>query len=216
MKKILSLLLIFSFCSLFSENTIAPYNEVKELLPENRQGNQSFFFNGPQLKRMIKEKKPKIVVELGSWLGESAIFMAELLPQDGKLYAVDHWEGSIEHHEWENSKKLLPTLYQQFLSNVIHAKLTHKIVPIKASTYDAFFSLDVKADMIYVDAAHDEKNVFQDIHLWYSKLKPGGIMCGDDWAWGTVRTAVKKYAKVHNLEIVSDNFFWYYKPKEVN
>jgi len=215
MKKILTLLSICIFFSLFSEKLPSPYDEIKDLLKENRQGKQSFFFNGPQLKKLIGEKKPKIIVELGSWLGESAIFMADLLDNDGKLYAVDHWQGSVEHHEVTNSKALLPSLYQQFLSNVIHAKLTNKIIPVKSSTYEAAFNLDVKADLIYVDAAHDEKNVFQDIYLWYPKLKPTGIMCGDDWAWGTVRTAVKKFAKVHNLEIVSDNFFWYYKPKEV-
>ena len=47
--------------------------------------------NRIHLKRLIEKCQPLIVVELGSWLGASAIYMAGLMKEDGKLYAVDNW-----------------------------------------------------------------------------------------------------------------------------
>ena len=132
---------------------------------------------------------------------------------DGIVYAIDHWQGSIEHQEDKN-RELLDNLYDQFLSNVIHNKLTKKIIPIKNSSYEASFKLDETVDLIYIDGAHDEKNVFQDIYFYYPKLNSGGIMCGDDWSWGGVRNAVRKFAKINNLELVYEDNFWYYKPKK--
>jgi|SRR3990167_8828368 len=123
-------------------------------------------------------------------------------------------------NQYSELKEIKPFLdhgwffFEQFLSNVIHQKQEDKIIPIRMDSYNASFFLDKKADLIYIDASHDEKNVFLDIYLYYPKLKEGGIMCGDDWAWGSVRNPVRKFAKANNLEIIFDNFFWYYKPKK--
>lgn len=46
---------------------------------------------------------------------------------------------------------------------------------------EAAKALDVMADLINIDAAHDYKSVKEDILAWYPHLKEGGIMCGDDW-----------------------------------
>lgn len=36
-------------------------------------------------------------------------------------------------------------------------------------------------DFIYVDARHDFKGVYQDLRLWWPKLRKGGIMAGHDY-----------------------------------
>lgn len=126
MKKILLVFATFSLCA----NLPDAYKELKELLP-------FFYINASQIQNLFWEIKPKAVIELGSWLGASTRHMAQLLPESGVVYAVDHWLGSVEHHKNRIFHKYLPTLYEQFLSNVIHAGLTHKIFPIRMNTLDA-------------------------------------------------------------------------------
>ena len=40
---------------------------------------------------------------------------------------------------------------------------------------------DESLDWIYVDALHVEAAVLMDLKAWYPKLRPGGLMSGDDW-----------------------------------
>ena len=71
-------------------------------------------------------------------------------------------------------------------------------------------------DLIYVDAAHDEKSVYADLSNWYPLVRKKGIICGDDWSWGNrypVRRAVQRFAKERGLKVhVANNNFWlFYK-----
>jgi len=199
-------------CSCFANPLPHPYDKI-EILPPNWFNH--WFCNQEDLHYLIKKHNVSVIVELGSWLGASAIYMARELPPGGKIYCVDHWKGSQEHHQPHRTdvKDLLPHLYQQFLSNVIHAGLTNIIVPVKMTTREAAKRLDVSPHLVYVDASHDEESVYRDISDWYEKLAPGGIMCGDDWPRNGVHQAVKRFAKDHNISIYAQNNFWSYSPK---
>ena len=37
-------------------------------------------------------------------------------------------------------------------------------------------------DFIYVDARHDRLGVLEDLHMWWPKLKSGGVMAGHDYS----------------------------------
>jgi predicted O-methyltransferase YrrM len=39
-------------------------------------------------------------------------------------------------------------------------------------------------DIVYIDAAHEYEPVKADIAAWLSKVKVGGIICGDDYVSG--------------------------------
>lgn len=185
-------------CSLNSELP-TPYNSIK-ILPPYYHG---WFVNQKQFDNIFSNNDISVVVELGSWLGASSIYIARKLKEGGKLYAVDHWKGSIEHQN-PNQKDvlhLLPTLYEQFLSNIIHANLTNIIIPIKNTTLEAAKNLSIKPDLVYVDASHDEESVYQDLKAWYPKLAYNGIMCGDDWPLLPVRKAVQRFASEKKINI---------------
>ncbi len=68
-----------------------PYSSIQQLPMDNFNHNWFQGENRLQLKRLIEKYQPLIIVELGSWLGNSTIYMAELLRENGKLYAVDNW-----------------------------------------------------------------------------------------------------------------------------
>src|SRR5690242_9264823 len=101
--------------ALSTMDTIVPdpypaiYEQV-ELLPFNGHG---WYPHAARFEGLIKERDVKNVVEVGSWLGSSTRHIASLLPPDGKVYAVDHWQGSEEHFHMD-VRSWIPTLYQQF------------------------------------------------------------------------------------------------------
>lgn len=177
-----------------------PYRSIT-LLPYDPQG---WFFNSKQMEYFIKNRKVNTVIEVGSWLGQSTRYIADLLPSGGKVYAIDHWKGSIEHLAWPG----LNRLYGQFLSNAVHAGLTDKIIPIRMESLEAAKALSVQADLIYIDASHDTDNVIADIMAWYPRLKADGLMCGDDWTWDSVRVAVETCAPRLGKKIYSEENFW--------
>ncbi len=158
-----------------------PYGSLAVLPLDLFWGEKSWFasVNRESLEKIIIKKHPKIIIEIGSWLGNSTIFMASLLPTDGKLYAIDHWLGGPS--QVHNPRILERLLFQQFLSNIIHSGFAYKVIPIRMDSLEAARALQVIADLIYVDGSHDPDDAYQDIMAYYPKLAPGGVMCGDDY-----------------------------------
>lgn len=183
-----------------------PYNSIVDL-PFDDHG---YFYNSVALGRILEPKQPKTVIEIGSWLGSSTRFIANALPDNGKIYAVDTWKGSPQE-PWHLNDPRISYLYQLFLSNVKHVGLTHKIIPIRMDSLEAAAALNVKADLIYIDASHDTESVIKDILAWYPHLNDNGIMSGDDWSWPSVREAAIHCADILNKTIKSDGNFWYYE-----
>jgi hypothetical protein len=193
------------------EHLPEPYNSVA-LLPFEPAG----FYTHPQpLVRLFKSMQPKVVIEVGCWFGQSTRHMASLLPEGGVIYAVDHWRGSTEHqpgHPYWTPK--LPYLYEQFLSNVIHEGLTHKIIPVRMESLEASkFLSHLTPDLIYIDASHDYEAVYADIEAWFPLVKGHGILSGDDYANGEglpVKRAVDQFAMENHLHVHTNGVFWYY------
>ncbi len=186
-----------------------PYNSVV-LLPFDDHG---WFSNDSQLEECFSEKSIKCVIEIGSWLGLSARFLAEQVGPEGKVYCVDNWRGApsptpLEAEAYTKQKNRLLRAYQQFLSNIIHANLTDRIIPIRMDSLEAAIGINILADLIYIDASHSEEDVFNDIIAWSKHLTAGGILCGDDWTWPEVCRAVEKAALVLGKKVYSRGNFW--------
>ena len=187
------------------------YYEQTEVIPEKWHG---WFNNQKQLDKLFSKIKPKVVIELGSFLGLSTSYMGKKLKDEGKIYAIDHWMGSIEHQGRPDVDHLLPSLFEQFLSNMVHQNLQGTVLPLKMTTVEASSLFHSgQADLIYVDASHDEESVYLDLTLYYPLLRKGGYLCGDDWSWASVRKAVERFAKDKRLRVHGDANFWHFNPK---
>ena len=175
-----------------------PYAHMSYLLPFTDLG---MYFNSEFIKKIFQHNKIENVIEIGSFYGLSTRHIASLLPEGGKLYAIDSWE---YHH----------LMYEQFLSNVALAGLTEKIVPIKSRSdqaVDYVKSYVDSFDLIYVDGDHETDAVLSDLELYYPLLNKTGVICGDNWLLRTVRTAVEMFAQDHQLTIYAACNFWFLK-----
>lgn len=208
-KKIL--LLFFMLGESLSANE-SPFN-LTYIFPEDMHGWLGIS-NRERLKEFITSRQPKKVVEIGTWLGVSAIFVAKLIPDDAKLYCIDPWIPYPDMEKMPDCQIRMKEAYERFLSNCIHHKVTNKIVPLrmsslKAATLEQFLDTDI--DLIYIDGSHAEEDVFDDIMHWYPKVHPQGIMCGDDISWPSVHRALLRAAPLLKVTIHQDDNFWWFE-----
>ena len=182
--------------------------------------------NSPLFDRLVAELNPGLAIEVGSWKGQSAIHMAGAMAKqrsDAQLVCVDTWLGSFDW--WLDPSRSpradmglrhgYPTLYYQFLANVVHAGLQDVVVPFPATSTIAarlLIARGVKADLVYIDASHEENDVYLDIVYYWHTLRAGGVMFGDDFRPefypGVVR-AVQAFAAEQGLDYeVVDGQFW--------
>ena len=86
----------------------------------------------PLFETLIKETNPSLIIEVGSWKGQSALTMAKILDDndmDCNIICIDTWLGSLEHRKSNKkhhnitsyTKHGWPVLYYQFLANVVHS-----------------------------------------------------------------------------------------------
>ncbi len=207
-------MIIFSILSLLqieaTEPLPDPYSGVT-VLPFD--GHGWYGGNKAQIEKLFQQYEIQVVIEVGCWLGESTRHIASLLPSGGKVYAVDHWLGSAEHQLGKSAyHPALPYLYEQFLSNVIHANLTKVIIPIKMDSLTAAKELQARgiiADLVFIDAGHEEEEVYADLNAWFPFVRSHGILCGDDWTYPSIRKMVTLFASENGLLIdAADGRFW--------
>ena len=175
-------------------------------------------------KSYIEEIKPSLIVEVGTWFGGSSREIVNACISNGltdfEVVCVDTFLGSFEH--WNRTSYLMtlkngrPIVYDQFLSNVLHANQHEYITPFPIDSINAFEYLKwggFAPDMIYVDAGHGHDSVKVDLENWSSLLRPGGILIGDDFHHPPVVQAVQE---VFGDQAVKDGgkYVWR-KPVEV-
>jgi len=128
--------------------------------------------------------KPKCrILEIGSWLGTGStrVIIEELKSiNDGRLYCVDTWKGSsnvIKHQDIVAKYDVFGT----FLHNVKEAGGAGYVHPLIMNSSDAAAIVaDGYFDLIFIDGDHSYASTKEDIQLWMSKVRIGGILCGHD------------------------------------
>jgi predicted O-methyltransferase YrrM len=134
------------------------------------------------------------IVEIGSFLGRSTHYLATSLmnanKEQVKIYCVDTFGGSSEHV----SLKLPKDFLYMFKENLKFFIGREMVIPCQGRSdskeiIDRFE--DGSIDYIMVDGAHEHEAVMDDIENWWSKLKPDGIMFGDDYDLEAVSKAVQ-------------------------
>jgi len=174
--------------------------------------------------RLIGETKPNTIIEVGTWLGASAINMAEETRKAGletKIYCVDTWLGAEEFWtRWADTPERdlkcrngLPQVYFDFLSNVVEHGVQDMIVPVTNTSHIGSMILKhrgVEAQLIYIDGSHEYEDVRRDIQDYMPILTSGGVMFGDDMGWKEVREAVED-SLGESFEMVEDNFWVFRK-----
>lgn len=130
-------------------------------------------------------------VEIGSWKGMSAAFMAVEIINSGKQIkfdCIDIWSKTAYLSEGQDL--LGEELMNKFLENI--APVRHIINPIRKDSYLAADDYaDNSVDFVFIDGDHTYEGCKKDILAWLPKMKKNSVLAGHDYAWHEpVRRAV--------------------------
>ena len=179
--------------------------------------------------RIVAELRPVNIFEVGTWKGASTICIADALKRqkiDGRIICIDTWLGALEF--WTNEmpdfdrlaalglRNGYPQVYYQFLANIIISGYQEVVVPLPNTSQMAARFLrrrGVKADLIYIDASHEDADVFADLMAYWELLDPErGLLLGDDYGnldFPGVRAAVDRFAKNRGLQLtIISGWYW--------
>ncbi|CAF1524963.1 unnamed protein product [Adineta ricciae] len=176
------------------------------------------------IRKLHQSLKVQFVVEVGSFTGNSAIRMGSILKQsypDSFLLCIDTWLGDlsmwINKVVWNHlsvSEDGRPTVYYQFLENILNANLTDTVLPASMTSLTGARFLRTfrfHPQIIYLDSSHEQGETLIELTLYWNLLEAGGILFGDDWTWAAVRCDVKKFAHIHKLQIEIVKNIWILK-----
>jgi predicted O-methyltransferase YrrM len=130
---------------------------------------------------VIHEIRPRIVVEIGSYLGRSTVFTAEALRHagiDARLHAIDPHTGDKQQLE-QLGLTNLPTLdlFRVFLASSGNAESVELHV---APSRDVLQEWEGSIDFLFVDGWHEYEAVLADVRGFGAFLSASGIVCIDD------------------------------------
>ena len=156
----------------------------------------SFSFQ-PFYERMIHRFNNATFVEIGTFKGQSIMYLAERikeLQKHIKLYTIDIFEYAEQQKDDENGRFIGVSFYDEFLKNI--EPLKKYITPIKGNSHivhDQF--KDESIDFLFIDGDHNYDAVMKDLKFWYPKVKNGGIISGHDYMWvdARVKRAVDQF-----------------------
>jgi predicted O-methyltransferase YrrM len=122
-------------------------------------------FQGRLLSMISHMIKPKMILEIGTYTGYSALCLAEGLTEGGKLITID-----------VNPER------EEMVNNYIDsAGLKNKVQHIIGDAYNIILSLSGTFDLVFIDA--DKPSYPKYYELILNKLKPGGYILIDNVLW---------------------------------
>lgn len=117
---------------------------------------------GQFIKLTINQLKARKIIEIGTNVGYSSIFMSYIMNLEGKVVTI------------ERSEKF----YQEALKNVESFGLEKNIDIQFGDASEIMDSVEGTFDMAFIDAAKSYYKIFFD--KCYQKMKPGGIIISDN------------------------------------
>jgi len=157
-----------------------------------------------------------ILIEVGTFLGKSAAYMADRIKASGKelqFFCVDRWDEKQYAQWWIDIRKNPPApwpceelngkpLQDAFWHCMERVGHGHQSVIWKSSIEAARMFVDESLRFVFIDADHNYSGIHTDILAWRGKVRPGGILAGHDYrvkAWPDVARAVdEQFSKVEH------------------
>ncbi len=115
-------------------------------------------------------------LEVGSYLGSSAIILAEALrrnsqSKEAKVYCIDTWEND----SMLEGKK---DTYQQFQDNI--KPWQDWIIPIRGNSDEVKLPFEGLCDVVFIDADHSYEGCRRDVERFSGLVRNGGCLILDD------------------------------------
>lgn len=126
------------------------------------------------LQMLVKIHQPKIILEIGTFTGYSAIAMAQALPSEGLIHTIEMDEE-------------LESMIRQFIAK---AQVKDKIILHIGEATNVIEFLSEKLDFVFLDA--DKEGYPEYLDILVPKMNAGGLIVADNVLWsGKVTKSIK-------------------------
>jgi autotransporter strand-loop-strand O-heptosyltransferase len=196
-------------------STEPPQEPVERVVITDRKDIGGWFdeANRRVLDELIKRHNIKSVIEIGSFLGQSAAWFAERVD---KVTCVDTWFEAAERGDRNNLVDSLSyfgvgrDFFAKFVENMKGCGAWPKITVVRGDSQEVAHKVG-EADLVYVDANHTKEGCAGDVKLYLPKARK--IICGDDYTvrpeFGVIE-AVSELLPRHKFD---GPFWWDYAPR---
>ena len=152
---------------------------LKVLMPQMLSGP----IQGSVLAMLVRMIRPQRILEIGTFTGYSAIWMASALSEGGKLITLDVNE----------------ELSEMVRCYVQRAGLSEVIKPIVGGAAELIPTLDERFDLVFIDA--DKASYLNYYHMIFDKVPSGGFIVADNVLWhGKVLAETKDKLKPEKVD----------------
>ena len=123
------------------------------------------------------------IAEIGARYGESSIFMLSNFTEIEKYYIIDPYESYEDYahdgFDKEIKKNSGDKLYEDIKSKLSNYPSVEFLREYSSTGHEKI--ADEELDLCYIDGNHSYEYVLEDIKNFFPKIKPGGLICGDDF-----------------------------------
>lgn len=152
------------------------------------------------LSHRIGTENVRLGTEVGVWRGELSADLLRSFP-NLFLFMVDLWQpfdGSAMQHK-DNSVEVMLAAMENARQNTEFAAYRRRLFA-SGSVEQAEHWTDHSMDFVFLDADHFYESVRADLHAWWPKVHPSGVLAGHDYngrgdrrkGWG-VKQAVDEF-----------------------
>src|SRR5208283_1678579 len=120
-------------------------------------------------------------LEVGSWLGDSTVILAQVAKKHGgHLFCVDWWKGNVGTDLVDIASNM--DMFPLFWSTICKEGLEDTVVPIRSrSDLAAKIIKENSFNLVFLDADHRYEGILNDIKQYIPTVnRDHGILCGHD------------------------------------
>lgn len=125
--------------------------------------------------------------EIGVYRGDfSARILQVVYPS--MLHLIDPWEYQEEYAEAlyggraEDGQAEMDRIYDSVLDRFAGARAEGRVSVHRGSSVDVANEIpDRSLDWVYIDGNHEYEYVLEDLRIYHEKVRPGGLLAGDDY-----------------------------------
>lgn len=164
-----------------------------------------------QLQSEIKKLGPSVVgLELGVWYGTNMGHILEECSNVSTLFGIDPY---LPYQDWNRYIDEEMMLHAFNSAKSIADQFPGRADIIKTTSEDAANRFKGLLDFIFIDGDHSYERCYQDLNLWYDKVRPGGLFSGHDFSLPGVNKAILEFRTERNIKgffkvIPNDVWYW--------
>lgn len=182
------------------------YKQVRDINISEKGGWASYHYG--VFSKIIKDNNYKNVAEVGVGYGTHARYILLNNPDIDTLFLIDpmKWYDNdgfavdIQNKEQINGQNNFDSLYELINNDLKNISDKYKWIRKESNNIEDSDIQNNSLDAVFIDGDHSYTGVLNDLTKYWSKIRSGGQLLGDDYWMDQVASAVNEFSKMVNVK----------------